>query len=80
MYLIWDDGNRPEEPVVYPLPEDEIGAYTILDDGTKEYLLFHTYDICMRWLGWEDLCRDNHHSYQKELPYLYDKDKPEIYE
>ena len=80
VYLIWDDGNRPEEPVVYPLPEDEIGAYTILDDGTKEYLLFHTYDICMRWLGWEDLCRDNHHSYQKELPYLYDKDKPEIYE
>ncbi|MBQ6508401.1 MAG: hypothetical protein IJI07_02905, partial [Flexilinea sp.] len=41
VYLLWDDGSRPVEEVrAVPLPEDEIGAYHLLQDGTKEYLLF----------------------------------------
>ena len=67
IYLIWDDGTRPlDELKVYALPEDEIGAYKLLDDGTKQYLLFHTYDICMDWLGRDDLCRGYERCFHKE--------------
>ena len=67
VYLIWDDGSRPaDEPVVHALPEDEIGAYKLYADGTKEYLLFQTYDICMAWLGREDLCRGYDRCFHKE--------------
>ena len=52
--------------MVYILPEDEIGAYALRADGTKEYLLFHTYDICMAWLGREDLCEGPERCFHKD--------------
>ena len=70
VYLIWDDGSRPEEIKVYALPEDEIGAYALRADGTKEYLLFHTYDICMNYLGRDELCRGYERCFHKESPYV----------
>ena len=71
IYLKWDDGAHPaEEPKVYALPEDEIGAYTLRKDGTKEYLLFHTYDICMQYLGSDELCRGYERCFHKESPYV----------
>ena len=71
IYLKWDDGknSQPEVIRVYALPEDEIGAYHILPDGTKEYLLFHTYDICMAWLGSDELCRGPERCFHKSSPY-----------
>ena len=68
VYLIFDGRILPkyEEPVVYPLPEDEIGAYALLKDGTKEYLLFHTYDICMVWLGSDELCSGYERCFHKD--------------
>ena len=66
VYLIFDDGNRPDEIAVYALPEDEIGAYAILQDGTKEYLLFHTYNICMAYLGSDELCRGYERCFHKD--------------
>ena len=68
VYLIFDGRIQPkyEEPVVYPLPEDEIGAYWLKKDGTKEYLLFQTYDICMDWLGSDELCRGYERCYHKD--------------
>ena len=65
VYLIWDNGSRPEEVRVVALPEDEIGAYKLRPDGTKEYLLFQTYDICMAWLGSDELCRGPERCYHK---------------
>ena len=56
----------PEEPVFYALPEDEIGAYAIRQDGTKEYLLFHTYDICMDWLASDELCTGFERCFHKD--------------
>ncbi len=47
-----------KEPEIIILPEDEIGSYVLRGDGTKEYLLFHTYDICIAWLGSDTLCRN----------------------
>ena len=75
--MIWDDGkyHGPEEPYVYPLPEDEIGAYKKDPFGNKEYLLFHTYDICMRYLGSDELCSGYESCFHKELPYIYDGNK-----
>ena len=72
VYLIFDDGSRPDEIAVYALPEDEIGAYAILQDGTKEYLLFHTYDICMNYLGSDELCRSYERCFHKEGYYAVD--------
>ena len=69
VYLIFKDQSVPEEPVMYILPEDEIGAYAIRDDGTKEYLIFHTYAICMDWLGSDELCRGYERCFHKESPY-----------
>ena len=57
---------QPEEPVFYALPEDEIGAYVLLPDGTKEYLLFQTYDICMSWLSSDELCKGPQRCYHKD--------------
>lgn len=57
---------QPEEPVVYALPEDEIGAYVLLPDGTKEYLLFHTYAICMDWLRSDELCSGPERCFHKD--------------
>ncbi len=57
---------KPEPPTFYPLPEDEIGAYALLADGTKEYLLFHTYDICMEWLNSDELCSGPGRCYHKD--------------
>ena len=54
-----------DEPVVYALPEDEIGAYVEGPDGEREYLIFQTYDICMAYLGSEDLCRGNERCFHK---------------
>ncbi len=76
VYLIWDDGYRPEVIKVYALPEDEIGAYALRADGTKEYLLFHTYDICMQWLGSDELCRGYERCFHKESPYVNPFVKP----
>ena len=47
------------------LPEDEIGAYALRQDGTKEYLLFQTYDICMMYLGSDELCRGPERCFHK---------------
>ena len=66
VYLIFKDQSAPEEPVVYALPEDEIGAYALNSDGTKMYLLFHTYDICMAWLGRDDLCQGYERCFHKD--------------
>ena len=77
IYLIWDNGSIPVEEIkVYALPEDEIGAYRLNDDGTKEYLLFHTYDICMNWLGSDDLCRGYERCFHKENAYVNPFVKP----
>lgn len=57
--------NPEDEIAVYALPEDEIGAYELRDDGTKEYLIFQTYDICMNYLGSEELCQGNERCYHK---------------
>ena len=73
--LKWDDGTggwQPAEIKVVALPEDEIGAYKILDDGTKEYLLFHTYAICMDWLGRDEICRGYERCFHKEGYYAVD--------
>ena len=71
VWLIWDDGHRPDDDIaIYALPEDEIGAYVQYDDGTKEYLLFHTYAICMDWLGDDALCRGYERCFHKESPYV----------
>ncbi len=72
IYLTWDDGQVNSEPQklrIYALPEDEIGAYRLLDDGTKEYLIFNTYDICMAWLGSDELCSGYEHCFHKSSPY-----------
>ena len=66
VYLLWDDGSRPVEEIrVVALPEDEIGAYQLRPDGTKEYLIFQTYDICMAYLGRDELCRGPERCYHK---------------
>ena len=59
----------------YPLPEDEIGAYYQDPFGNKTYLLFHTYDICMDWLGSDELCSGYERCFHKEIPYIYDGNK-----
>ena len=56
---------EPEVVIARELPEDEIGSYWIMEDGTKEYLLFHTYDICMAWLGNPALCEGPERCYHK---------------
>ena len=74
--LIWTDRTwKPDEQYAVPLPEDEIGAYKIDPFGNKEYLLFHTYDICMSWLGNETLCSGYERCFHKEVPYIYDGNK-----
>ena len=72
VYLKWDDGSRSEPEIirVYSLPEDEVGAYTIRDDGTKEYLIFHTFDICMHYLGSSELCAGYERCFHKEDPFV----------
>lgn len=66
IYLIWDDGSVPVEQIrVVALPEDEIGAYKLREDGTKEYLIFQTYDICIAYLGRDELCRGPERCYHK---------------
>ena len=65
---VTEDITDPESEsvVVYALPEDEYGAYVINEvSGEKEYLLFHTYAICMQFLGREDLCSDYTRNYHK---------------
>ncbi len=76
--LRWDDGKDHSVPElkVYALPEDEIGAYAMRKDGTKEYLLFHTYSICMDYLGRDDLCRGYERCFHKESPYVNPFVKP----
>jgi uncharacterized repeat protein (TIGR02543 family) len=66
--LRWDDGTggwKPEILPVYALPEDEIGAYVVYKDGTKEYLIFQTYDICMAYLGRDELCSGSERCFHK---------------
>ena len=53
------------EPGVEALPEDMVGSYVITEDGEKEYVVFQTYDICMNYLGNDELCSDPGHSYRK---------------
>lgn len=72
IYLKWDDGKTSEEPEkikIYALPEDEIGAYTIDENGVKVYLLFHTKKICERWLGPGAHCENHERCFHKESPY-----------
>ena len=65
--LYWELTSEPvPEPIrVVALPEDEIGAYALRADGTKEYLIFQTYDICMAYLGRDELCRGPERCYHK---------------
>lgn len=62
--LTWVDadslGIEDEEEVEIPAGylEDQNGAYVVNENGEKEYLIFRTYDICMRYLGNQDLCLD----------------------
>ena len=67
--LFWtDERHKPqeeEELFIIGLPEDEIGAYAERPDGTREYLIFQTYDICMNYLGSEELCYGNERCYHK---------------
>ncbi len=66
--LYWNSKAAAPEPEVIrvvALPEDEIGAYQLRADGTKEYLLFQTYDICMTYLGRDELCRGPERCYHK---------------
>ncbi|MBQ6505056.1 MAG: InlB B-repeat-containing protein [Flexilinea sp.] len=75
----WSGGKpqpKPEVIKVYALPEDEVGAYRLNDDGTKEYLLFHTYAICMNYLGSDELCRGYERCFHKESPYVNPFVKP----
>ena len=66
VYLVFDNGFRPDDLIgIYALPEDEIGAYWMRPDGTKEYLIFQTYDICMAWLGSDELCRGYERCFHK---------------
>ena len=68
IYIYWENAAnawQPEVIAVYPLPEDEIGSYVLHDDGTKEYLVFHTYPICMSYLGSDELCRGYERCYHK---------------
>lgn len=60
-----DSSETPTAVKEVPLPEDEIGAYAIDPvTGEKIYLLFHTYEICMNWLGDDVRCRDSHYVYR----------------
>ena len=48
------------------LPEDEIGAYHIDPvTGQKEYLIFQTYGICMKFMENEEYCATYEHCYHK---------------
>lgn len=47
------------------LPEDAVGSYIINDDGEREYVVFHSYAICMNYLGNDELCSDPGRTYQK---------------
>ena len=78
LWVRWDDGTGwvYGEPEVHALPEDEIGAYKLNKDGTREYLLFHTYDICMAWLGDDALCSGYDRCFHKENPYVNPFVKP----
>ena len=71
IYLAWrtDDDFGP---VIIPLPEDEIGAYVLRPDKTKEYLIFQTYETCMWYLGDEELCAGHERCYHKEGVYGID--------
>ena len=46
-------------------PEDATGMYMIEEDGSKTYLMFQTYDICMFFLGRDDLCAGHEKCYHK---------------
>ncbi len=74
IYLRWGDfkGNNEEEFRSVPLPEDEIGAYKLLPDGSKEYLIFQTYEICMRYLNNEEECAGHERCFHKEGYYGID--------
>ena len=64
--LLWiKELNYDSEVGVDALPEDSIGAYAINDDGEKEYVVFHTYEICMNYLGNDELCRSGGRTYNK---------------
>lgn len=64
--LLWSlELNYDDEAEAYVLPEDSIGVYTIGDDGQKEYLVFHTFEICMNYLGNEELCRSGGRTFNK---------------
>lgn len=63
---VQDSDSDGDEIAVYALPEDEIGSYWLHQDGTKEYLLFHTYGICMNYLGSAELCRGYERCYHKD--------------
>jgi len=55
--LTWTAEKYEDYEHVDSMPEDEIGAYYIGNDGEKVYLIFQTFDICMNYLGDEELCR-----------------------
>lgn len=71
MHMEWRFMTRTEAAAsakVVPLPEDGVGAYMIDPlTGEKEYLLFHTYEICMQWLGDDAKCRDWRYCYGKDM-------------
>ena len=56
--LTWTAEKYEGYEHVDSMPEDEIGAYAIGDDGEKVYVIFQTFDICMSYLGDEELCRN----------------------
>lgn len=63
--LLWTRELNYEDDGAHVLPEDSIGAYTIGADGQKEYLVFHTYDICMNYLGDAELCSNSDRTFNK---------------
>ena len=57
------DGTDCSSPEAYAQARKALDA--LRADGTKEYLLFHTYDICMAWLGSDELCSGPERCYHK---------------
>ncbi len=53
------------EPGVEILPEDSVGSYVINEEGIKEYVVFHSYAICMSYLGNDELCSEPGRTYRR---------------
>ena len=62
--LLWTkELNYTEEGDDYL--EDSIGLYFLTAGGEKEYVMFQTYEICMSYLGSDELCSSNGRTFNK---------------